>query len=200
MPTANQIELFKRVAAKVKQKDGKGRKISISKEIRESGLYSETVIRNPKKVTQSKGWKELLEEFLPDSLLSQKHKELLTATRLDHMVFSTGVRLNSEKEALYKTLEAEAIKAGKEYKHVEILSDEDIKDLLASVNCVVRKIVHREMSRDVYFWAADNHARDAALDKGYKLKGKYTPEKHQVVTATLDIKSKKQIDKILGIT
>lgn len=40
--------------------------------------YSAQTAKDPSKLTKSKGWKELMEEFLPDSLLAEKHKELLT--------------------------------------------------------------------------------------------------------------------------
>ena len=39
--------------------------------------YSETIARAPSKITQSKTWQELMDEFLPESLLAQKHNELL---------------------------------------------------------------------------------------------------------------------------
>ena len=39
--------------------------------------YSENTANTPQKLTESKGWKELMDEYLPDSLLASKHKELL---------------------------------------------------------------------------------------------------------------------------
>ncbi len=55
------------------------------------------------------------------------------------------------------------------------------------------------MARHVYFWSADNKARDGALDMAYKLKGKYAPEKHVSVVATISAEKKAKIDRILGI-
>ena len=72
MPTENQ----KRVAKAVLDKVAKGAKISISKEMREAG-YSESVAAHPEKITKSQGWKELMEEYLPDTLLGKKHLQLL---------------------------------------------------------------------------------------------------------------------------
>jgi len=39
--------------------------------------YSETIARVPSKITQSRTWQELMDEFIPESLLAQKHNELL---------------------------------------------------------------------------------------------------------------------------
>ena len=67
MPTRKQKAAF----IKVVENHG-----NISKSMREVG-YDETTAKNPKNLTESKGWKELMEEFLPDSLLAERHKELL---------------------------------------------------------------------------------------------------------------------------
>lgn len=194
--TENQKKVFKQVVAKVK----KGEKISITKEMRESGVYSKATSKHPEKITKSKGWQELLNEHLSDGLLSMRHHELLNATTLDHQTYPMGTRTNAEKEEWYKKREKDAKKKKVPYMQVEILSDEDIRELLASVNCTVRRIVHGEMARYVYFWSADNRARKDALDMGYKLKGKYAPEKHLDVVVNIDLKKKKKIDEILGLT
>jgi hypothetical protein len=80
------------------------------------------------------------------------------------------------------------------------LTDKEITHMLKEVNCVVRKIVHGRTARHVYFWAADNKARTGAIDMGYKLKGKYAPEKHVGVVVNIDAKKKQKIDEILGLT
>ncbi len=195
-PTENQKVVFSRVVEKVK----KGEKVSITKEMRESGVYSEATSKHPEKITESKGWQTLLEENLGDGLLSQTHHDLLKSTTLDHMTFPLGVKTNDEKEEFYKKREAEALAKGKEYQHIEILSDEDIKELLSSVNCTVRRIVHGEQARYVYFWSADNRARKDGLDMAYKLTGKYAPEKRVTIVAHIDPKKKAKIDRILGIS
>lgn len=45
--------------------------------------YSTTTSKKPKVLTESKGWKKLLEEEIPDKLLTQVHKEGLEATFTD---------------------------------------------------------------------------------------------------------------------
>lgn len=148
----------------------------VSKAMRDAG-YSEISSATPKKLTNSKGFQELMGEALSDKNLLKKHTELLNSSRLDHMSFPLGPKTEKEKavsEALppeLKTiLDAEMLLEQTE------LTDDDIKDLLGSVNCTVRKIVHGRQARHVYFWSADNKARKDALDMAYKLKGVYQKE------------------------
>lgn len=149
--------------------------------------YSENTAKTPQKLTESKGWRELVEERLPDTLLSQQHKELLLSTTLDHMVFPLGPKKNKEKEEYIEKKRQLAIKANREYIEEDILSDEDIAELLRSVNCTARRFVHGETARHVYFWSPDNKARKDGLDMAYKLKGSYAPEKSINVNLNGDI-------------
>ena len=57
-PTTKQGKAIKKILEK-------GGKISVSKAMREAG-YSEKTAKNPKHLTNSKTWKELMKEFLPD--------------------------------------------------------------------------------------------------------------------------------------
>lgn len=78
MPTENQKAAVKETLENL----GKGKKVSMGKILRKHG-YSEAVVKNPKIVTESKGWQQLLEETLPDTLLSKIHKQGLKATFTD---------------------------------------------------------------------------------------------------------------------
>lgn len=129
---------------------------NVTAAMREAG-YSEATINTPQKLTESKAWAEYMEEHLSDETLAQKHNELLNSSRLDHMTFPP---LSKKKKNQSKNL-----------------TDEEIIEFLAEVNCTVRKIMHGELVRHVYFWSADNRARKDALDMAYKLKGNYVPEK-----------------------
>lgn len=189
-PTENQKKVFRQVAENVR----KGQKISVSKAMVESGVYSESYSRKPTKLTKSKGWKKLLDEFLSEQELSQKHFELLNATTLDHMVFPLGCRFISEKEEYQQLAQKDPTK-----EKGEVLADEEIVQLLRDVNCVVRRIVHGETARHVYFWSADNKARKDALDMAYKLRGNYAPEKKATVSVVVSEKERKRIDRILGL-
>ena len=56
---------------------------SIGEAMRQSG-YSKSVSETPQKLTESEGWKELMEEHLPDDLLSKVHKQGLEATKKEN--------------------------------------------------------------------------------------------------------------------
>lgn len=53
---------------------------NVSKAMRDAG-YSESTAKTPQKLTESKGWVELINEKLPDSLLAEKHLEGLNAIK-----------------------------------------------------------------------------------------------------------------------
>ena len=53
---------------------------SISAVMRDVG-YSDATATHPDKLTESKGWKELLEQYLPDGKLLKKHDEALEAVK-----------------------------------------------------------------------------------------------------------------------
>ena len=133
-------------AGAIKELVEKGGKISVGKAMRKAG-YSPQTAKNPKKLTDSKAWDRLMEEYLPDRELAKVHYGLLKSMRIEHMVFPTNIK------------------------------DEEIDELLKSVNCQVRKIQHGDMAIHCWFWSPNDKARNDALDKAYKLKGKYAPEK-----------------------
>lgn len=51
---------------------------NVSKAMSKSG-YSKAMAKNPQKLTQSKGWQELMDKHLPDDLLAKVHREGLEA-------------------------------------------------------------------------------------------------------------------------
>ncbi len=67
MPTIKQKKAFNKIV------ENRG---NISKTMLEVG-YAENSARNPKNLTDSDGWMELMKTHLPDSLLAKRHKELL---------------------------------------------------------------------------------------------------------------------------
>ena len=67
MPTHRQ----KKTATKVVEARGNMGKAMIA------GGYTKASAKNPKNLTDSKGWKELMESNLPDNLLARKHQALL---------------------------------------------------------------------------------------------------------------------------
>jgi hypothetical protein len=109
--------------------------------------YSPKTAKTPKNLTGSKAWPKLMKKFLPDNLLAETHHQMLTATGVGHMVFP---------------LEA---------------TDEQIIELLADANCIVKRFMHSLTQTHVWYFAPDNVARKAAVDMAYKLKSKYPDPK-----------------------
>lgn len=101
-----------------------------------------------------------IEDALKDEDLAEKHKQLLNAVHLERLVFDSG------------TTDAEII---------EVVSKMPGHELL---NIVRRRTMIHENGdikfTDVFAYvkAPDNVAQDKALDKAYKIKGSYAPEKH----------------------
>ncbi len=105
--------------------------------------YSENTAKAPTKMTKTKGWEQLMKTNLPDKDLAKVHKQLLSSTRIEHMVFPLDIE------------------------------DKEIINLLGSVNCIVRKFQHSETQTHVWFWCSNDKSRKEALDMAYKLKGRY---------------------------
>lgn len=72
MPTVKQ----RTVALNLLENPGK----PIGTAMKEAG-YAHGMVVNPKDLTESRGWKELMNEYLPDKTLLQVHKEGLAAMR-----------------------------------------------------------------------------------------------------------------------
>ena len=78
MPTSKQKLAAKKMVA-LAQKTGGIDKIK-AEAMRQAG-YSPRTARTPTKLTESKAWPELLEQYLPDEKLLQKHDEALEAVK-----------------------------------------------------------------------------------------------------------------------
>ena len=108
--------------------------------------YSESYARAGGHLPKKKTWEQLLEERLGDDKLSNIHSQLMIAKRLDYMLFTAEI------------------------------TDQDIYDLLESVNCTPKKIVHGIAGVHVWFWSPDNKTRKDALELAHKIRGKMSPE------------------------
>ncbi len=78
---------------------------NVSKAMEAAG-YSPKTAKTPKKLTKSKGWEELMKEYLPDKLLAEKHKELLTIPKRVRKF------VKGELESEYEELDSQAISKG----------------------------------------------------------------------------------------
>lgn len=108
--------------------------------------YSPNSAKNPKNLTQSKLWQKLMDKHLPDDKLAKIHKEQLEAKTIRSMPFH------------YK------------------LKDNEIKKIIESEGFKFISTKRFMTTAIVFFSINDVVAIDKALDKAYKLKGKYSSE------------------------
>jgi len=161
-PTLRQLAVVNKIL------ENKG---NVSKAMREAGL-SPAYAKNPQQFMESEAVQDLLSKAkvtLSDDILIQRHAKLLNAHKLEHMVFPLGPEDKDHSEDDYDEdgQEGENIPSGESVD----LSDEDIIQMLSELGCVVRKIVHSEMCRHVYYWASDNKSQLSALELAYDLRG-----------------------------
>lgn len=118
-------------------------------------------------VGKTKSWEKLLEERLNDEKLSHIHQQLLVGKKLDYMLFTAEI------------------------------SDKDIYELLESVGCVAKKIVHGIQGTHVWFWGPDNKTRKDALELSYKIRGKFAAEKFEVEQTGLRAMSDQELADVI---
>lgn len=121
-----------------------------------------------------------LKDAFPNTLLEKKHLQLLNASTLNHESYPLGPRDEIDKLKWIEARKSLCKEKGVPYTEIDYLTDEDIIQMLKDINCTVKRIVHRDTARDVYYWSADNLAQDRALDKAYKIRGEYAPEKREL--------------------
>lgn len=136
--------------------------------------YSPATAKTPQKLTESVGWQELLDEYLPERDLAKKHKELLNAVNLEKLSFNPR-DTDEEIRKVIENMEGYTLLYIKSSE-----SDGRITDKYA------------------YVKAPDNMAQDKALDKAYKLKGSYAPEKTQALNVNIkgEIKDFNELDAV----
>lgn len=135
MSTIKQKNVFKKIA------ENHG---NISKSMLQVG-YSPNTAKKPQNLTESKGWQELMQEYLPDSLLAERHRELLDKREI-HFIKGEDGKGESElldtpdTNAVTKGLDM-AYKIGGRYapeKHlnvnIEVEASAEIKDLTQKLN------------------------------------------------------------------
>jgi len=115
--------------------------------MRDAG-YDETTAKNPKNLTESDGYKVLMNQYLSDETLAKAHGELLDAASIE--------RLGFQKE----------------------ITDEQIEKIINKVpGCKVLHVRRwKDTDSTAYVQVLDNNARKNALDMAYKLKGRYGEE------------------------
>ena len=148
--------------ATIKQKKAVDRIIenrgNISKSMVEAG-YTKATAKNPSNLTKSDGFQELMEEFLPDTLLTEKHRELLTVPKkirhfkkgdleseyeeLDSQAITKGLDMAYKLKGKYAPTKSIQLKVERKVIDPEILeSEQQYNDLIK------RKLIERSKVRD----------------------------------------------------
>lgn len=126
---------------------------NMSDALRAAG-YSENYAHSGRfaKTKTYKTYKELLNQYIPDTMIAEKHAEMMNATKLEHGVFPM------------------------------LMDDTLIFELLMQTGCLVTKIVEIMGQKHVWYRAPDQQARKNAMDMAYKCKDHYAAEKFEDVT------------------
>lgn len=106
--------------------------------------YSTNTAKTPQKLTESKGWKELVVEFMPEIDIVKAHKELLGAVRISVYFFPLS------------------------------MPDKEIKEILESIKTnKLLWISKGKTNKKAYYSSPDSPIRVHAIDMFLKLKGHY---------------------------
>lgn len=130
------------VLKKTTENIGKGKKPTVEQAAKDLG-YSESYARSGA-LTKTKSWKQMLDQYLPESKLLDLHDKQLNSWKLQSMLFQKQV------------------------------SDADIFELMETVNCVVKKVVEIPTGKLVFYICPDNQSRNKALEMGLKLHKRLT--------------------------
>ena len=110
--------------------------------------YAVSTSKRTNKLTRTKGWEELMNKFISDDDLAKRHNEQLNSSKLIKLYFD----IDDEDELIADVCK----KLGVELLFIKINKDKTGK----TVNV---------KAPDLFF-------RDLAIDKGYKIKGRYSAD------------------------
>lgn len=113
--------------------------------------YSPATAKTAKKLTESKGFTELIDVTASEQEMAVEIRNLLYASKIDHYVFPLA------------------------------MPDGEIQELIESIaGCKLRKIKHLDTQTIAYFTMPDNRSKKEALDMLLKVRGLYSAEKIKV--------------------
>lgn len=135
----------KRAAKKISENIGSENPKPVGEILREVG-YSESISESPALVTESKGFKELMAEFLPDSFLVDAHKQLFSQKQVAYFTFSKA------------------------------MSDAEIIEHVRAAGIEVITVREGEKGKMAFYSIPDAAAIKNGLDMAYKIGGKYPKE------------------------
>lgn len=143
--------------------------------------YSEAMALNPQKVFNSPAVQTLLDAagINPVSVLQQLERKAY-ARKLEHMTFPP---YSPEKAREHEVKADETLEDLSEQIRGEQLTDTDIREMFDELGMSVRRIVHGDMVRHVYYWAENHMANLDAIDKIINLFGLYAPKRLETKNA-----------------
>lgn len=119
---------------------------NISQAMKVAG-YSDSVSKRTDKLTNTEGWKELMDRYIGDDVLAKAHKQLLEHKQLAYFTFPKS------------------------------MDDTEITEHVESVGVKVIVIRPSDKGKLAFYYTEDANAKKTGIDMAYKLKGKYAPEK-----------------------
>ena len=119
---------------------------NISKAMAEAGYSITKPNVSTDKLTNSNGWKELMEQHLPDKLLAKKHRELLEQKELAYFVFSKDKK------------------------------DDEIEGHMKANGLDLIVIRHTDKGKMAFYSIDNSVAKKNGLEMAYKLKGHFQKE------------------------
>jgi len=134
--------------------------------------YAQSIQDHPTRVTNSETFQALLQQYIPDDKLAATHTRLLDTRKIEHMTFPLGPEDEDDPNLSGSNPNQKNNLDGlPNINQRTTLTDQEIKDMLKEVNCTVRRIVHGETARHVYYWTHDANAQTKALELAYKMRG-----------------------------
>lgn len=143
----------------------KGMKPNKTKAMIEAG-YSESYAKSSA-IKKKKTWNELMEEYLPDDLLVEKHQLLLMSKEMDYFVFP--------KNMSYEEIDSRMAEAG-----IKLV--------------VVRPSDKGQMA---FYSRPNTRAIQGGIDLAYKIKAKNSPEKFEVEQTGLRALSDSELAEVI---
>lgn len=171
-------------------------KTPVQRAMREAG-YDETTIKNPKNLTDSIAYKDVLAAAgLTDDFLAKGTRELAEASTLKEYTFphTSGHLLVPEST---KGLEEGEEPKMKEERTLTPISDKEIKKIIGKVKgAVLVHIIEHNDRKIAYFTVPEHQGRRAGLDMGHKARGLYAAEKTEFILPKMSEQEKEEVEKL----
>lgn len=158
----------KMVIKELQKKIGKGSgKVSLTQAIKDTGLYSDSYAESGH-ITKKKSWIQLMEEYLPDSLLAETHNKLLKSKEIRQLNFN------------YK------------------LKDNEIEQIIIDQGWTYIGTKRFMTTATVFFVAPNDAIIKSATELGYRVKGKMAPDELKIEDNRLQSMTTAEIEALIA--